>query len=189
MEGRVDGPPRSLARSLRGASNRELRERIVAGYPVDPNALQGWAYRGTNLAPRWMRQLTWTHFQKTFWREPESGRLLGWNVRVEQDGWDAPSRPKLRNGSPVTVWHYEVIDPSLAPCPRGFDRGLIIDYGLGKNPRLSTIRLSKDPIVALAPGNCDELLGVTYQVVFGACIETPTYFTLEREHPVSYVPY
>src|SRR5262249_42513398 len=29
----------------------------------------------------------------------------------------------------------------------------------------------------------------SYLVIAGRCMETPTYFTLEREHPVDYVPF
>lgn len=173
---------------MRGLSQRELRQRIVTGHPVDPAAIEGWAYRGTNLAPKLIRQLSWTHFQKTFHRDPGSGRLLGWNVRLEQDGLDAPSRPKLRNGKPRTVWYYEVVAPGEVPKPEGFDRGLIIDYSRGRNPWFSPVNLGKDPLVSLSPDGADELLGVTYEVIFGACIVTPTYFTLEREHPIDYVP-
>jgi hypothetical protein len=46
----------------------------------------------------------------------------------------------------------------------------------------------KDPLVALSPGNYDELIGVSYAVIGGICIETPTYFTLEREGPIDFVP-
>jgi hypothetical protein len=178
------------ARALLHASRAELRERIVGGHPVDPGGLEGWAYRGISLGlPKLVERLTWKTFQKTFWRDPASGRLLGWNVRLEQDGIDAPSRPIVRDGRPRTVWHYEVVPPAGIPAPPGFDRGLIIDYSRGRNPRWDTIRFSKDPLVALAPGNADELLGVTYLVVGGRCIETPTYFILEREHRIEFVPY
>ncbi len=180
----------SIARELRTASRAELRRRIVTGHPLDPAALEGWAYRGTSLGlPSFVERLSWKIFQKTFWRDPASGRLLGWNVRLEQDGLDSPSRPKERDGRPVTVWHYEVIEPKGVPAPRDFDRGLIIDYSKGQNPRFDTIRFSKDPLVALSPGSADELIGVTYLSIAGLCIETPTYFTLTREHPVSFVPY
>lgn len=180
----------SVAKSLRDASRRELRERIVTGHPVDPKAIEGWAYRGTSLGlPALLEKLSWKTFQKTFWRDEKTGRLLGWNVRLEQDGIDAPSRPKTKSGKPVCVWHYEVIEPRGVPMPRGFDRGLIIDYSRAHNPFYETVRWVKDPLVALSPGNYDELLGVSYAVVLGACIETPTYFTLEREHPIDYVPY
>ena len=179
------------ARSLRGASREELRQHIVDGYPVDPDAIAGWVYRGTSLGlPPIAVKLTWQVFQKTFWRDPATGRLLGWNVRLEQDGIDSPSRAKLKYGRPVTTWHYEVVAPDGIPTPSGFDRGLIIDYARGRdNPRWDPIRLSKDPLVALRPDSADELLGVSYMVIAGRCVETPTYFTLVRERPISYVPY
>lgn len=176
----------SIARALRNASHAELRRRIVEGHPVDPNALEGYAYRGTSLGlPRIVELATWKTFQKTFWRHP-SGRLLGWNVRLEQDGVDAPSRPKQRRDRPVTEWSYEVIAPDGVPMPDGFDRGLIIDYSLAPNP--VTQRIVKDPLVALEPGSAEELIGVSYLVIGGRCIETPTYFTLERDHPIDFVP-
>ncbi len=177
------------AHSLRTASPRELRALIVGGHPVRPADLEGWVYRGTSLGlPAFVERLAWKTFQKTFWRAPATGRLLGWNVRLEQDGIDAPSRPKLRRGRPVTEWHYEVVEPHGVPTPRGFDRGLVIDYARGPNPP-GPIRLTKDPLVALAPGSADELLGVSYLVIAGRCLETPTYFTLEREQRVTHVPY
>jgi hypothetical protein len=177
----------SIARALRTASHAELRRRIVEGYPVDPTALEGYAYRGTSLGlPRAVELLTWKTFQKTFWRHPESQRLLGWNVRLHQDGVDAPSRPKRRRGVPVTEWNYEVIPADGVSMPDGFDRGLVIDYSLAPNP--PTQRLIKDPLVALEPGSADALLGVSYLVIAGRCIETPTYFTLERDHRIDFVP-
>jgi hypothetical protein len=178
----------SIARSLRNATRAELRRRIVEGHPVDPSAIEGYAYRGTSLGlPRAIELVSWKTFQKTFWRDPESGRLMGWNVRLEQDGIDAPSRPKRKRGVPVTEWLYEVITPAEAIMPAGFDRGLVIDYGRAPGAPLS-MRYVKDPLVALEPGNPDELLGVSYAVVFGRTIETPTYFTLERDHRIDHVP-
>lgn len=179
----------SIAKSLRTAPRKVLREHIVQGHPVDPKALEGFAYRGTSLGlPGFVAKLTWKTFQKTFHRDEATGRLVGWNVRLHQDGLDAPSRPLARNGHPVCVWNYEVIEPGGVPMPSGFDRGLVIDYSRAENPTFDTVRLMKDPLVALAPGNYDELIGVSYAVIGGLCIETPTYFTLEREHPIDYVP-
>jgi hypothetical protein len=176
------------ARELRTARAEDLRDLIVHGHPVDPHAIEGWAYRGTSLGlPRVIERLTWKTFQKTFYRDPLSGRLVGWNVRLLQDGLDAASRPKTRDGRPVTEWNYEVIAPEGVPAPLGFDRGLLIDYGRAENPP-GPVRITKDPLVALKEGSGDELLGVSYLVVGGRCIETPTYFTLEREHPIEFVP-
>lgn len=179
----------SLVHALREETRAQLRARILAGHPVDPTALEGWAYRGTSLGlPRFVEKLTWKTFQKTFWREPSSGRLLGWNVRLEQDGLDAPSRPRMRHGEPVTTWHYQVVPPAGVPLPRGFDRGLVIDYGRGENALLDTIRVTRDPLVAVEPGNPDLLLGVSYLALGRWCLETPTYFLLEREHRLAHLP-
>lgn len=184
----------SVARSLRHAPRSELRRRIVEGFAVDPAALEGFAYRGTALGlPRVAEAFTWKTFQKTFWRHASSGRLLGWNVRLEQDGVDAPSRPRRRLGEPITEWCYEVVSPtrpdgSRVPMPPGFDHGLVIDYSLAPNPLLSTVRFIKDPLVALTPGDADELLGVSYLVLGGQTLETPTYFTLERDHHLDFIP-
>lgn len=179
------------AKRLRTASLGELRSRILDGHPVDPTSIAGWAYRGTSLGlPRFVERLTWKTFQKTFHRDPTTGRLLGWNVRLEQDGIDAPSRPKRVDGKPVCTWHYEVIEARGVPMPRGFDRGLIIDYGRNDaNPLWESVRFMKDPLVSLEAGSNDFLLGVSYAVVAGRCVETPTYFTLEREHRIDFVPY
>jgi hypothetical protein len=171
----------TTARELRTASTRALRDQIVHGHPVDPRDLEGWVYRGTSLGlPRLIERFAWKTFQKAFYRDPASGRLLGYNVRLEQDGIDAPSRPRVRRGRPVTVWFYEVVPAAGVPAPAGFDRGLIIDYARGSNPA-GAIRYVKDPLVALAPGSADTLIGVSYLVIGGRCVETPTYFTLERE--------
>ena len=179
----------SLAKALRTAPRRALREHILGGHPVDPEALEGFVYRGTSLGlPAFVEKLTWKTFQKTFHRDEATGRLLGWNVRLHQDGLDAPSRPIVKNGRPVCVWNYEVIEPRGVPMPVGFDRGLVIDYSRVDNPLFDTVRFMKDPLVALSPGNYDELIGVSYAVVGGICIETPTYFTLEREGPIDFVP-
>ena len=178
----------TTAHELRTAKNRTLRDHVLGGHPVDPCALEGWAYRGTSLGlPKAVERFTWKTFQKTFYRDPATGRLLGYNVRLEQDGIDAPSRPKVRRGRPVTEWYYEVVSPGGVPAPRGFDRGLIIDYARAPNPP-GPVLFVKDPLVALSPGSADELLGVSYLVIGGRCIETPTYFTLERERRLDPLP-
>lgn len=175
-----------LARALRTATRAELRARLLEGYPIDPTALEGYLYRGTSLGLPWLvEQLTWKTFQKAFWRHPD-GRLRGWNVRLAQDGLDAPSRPKLRRGRALTTWPYGVVAPDRSRLPGPFARGLVIDYSLAPNPPWQ--RLVKDPLVALAPNDADALLGVSYLFIAGRAVATPTYFTLEREQPIGEVP-
>lgn len=186
--------PTSLRQQLLGARPVELRRLLAEGHPIDPRSLEGWSYRGVSLGlPRLVEKLSWKTFQKVFWRNPDDGRLLGWNVRLEQDGVDAPSRPKRdRHGDPLTTWFYEVLAPDEATLPRSwpraFDRGLVIDYGRANNPALDTVRFVKDPLVALSPGNSDLLLGVSAVTLPGLCLKTPTWFLLEREAPLAHVP-
>ena len=64
----------------------------------------------------------------------------------------------------------------------------MIDYGLGDNPRLDPIRRGRDPLVALEKGSVERLLGWTYLDLGVGRVGTPSYFLLEREGPLSYVP-
>ncbi len=162
----------------------ELRALLRGGRPVDPRALEGFAFRGTSLGlPPLVERWTWKTFQKAFWLHPRTGRLMGWNVRLEQDGVDARSRPRLRGGAPDCRWFFEVL-PSRGLG--GVDTALI-DYARGPNPLFEPMRWVKDPLVAVGPDD-DLLLGVSWVVVAGGCLETPTYFSLRREHPVTHVP-
>jgi hypothetical protein len=70
---------------------------------------------------------------------------------------------------------------TLPLCP---ERGLLLDYGLGKNPRLDPTRLLRDPLVALAPGDAQVLLGCSLVVAGPARLTTPSYFLLERHAPL-----
>jgi hypothetical protein len=63
----------------------------------------------------------------------------------------------------------------------------LVDYARGPNPLLEPLRWVKDPLVAVGPGD-DLLLGVSWVVVGSTCVETPTWFSLRREHPVGHVP-
>lgn len=172
-----------LSEGLRGLSRR-----LRAGHPVDPSALDDSEYRGVSLGlPRFVERLTWKTFQKTFHRDPATGALRGWNVRVEQRGVDARSVPLTKGGEPVTVWHYVVIDPAGQHVPRGCDRGLLLHYGLGRNPPREGVDRVRDPLVALVPGSVELLLGWTYLRVAGMNLPSPSFFLLEREGPLSRV--
>jgi hypothetical protein len=176
------------AKEILGGSVDELRARLREGSSLDPSVLEGHAYRGLALGlPEIIERLTWTTFQKTFFRDPETGRLRGWNVRLHQDGIDAPSRPKLRDGRPLCFGRYEVLAAGALPTPPGYEHGLLIDYDRGANARFDPIRLAKDPIVSLDGGEGRFVLGMSYLLVRNRCVETPSFFLLEREHPIRYV--
>jgi hypothetical protein len=162
---------------------RELAEALGAGHPIDPRALDDAQYRGVSLGlPGWLERLTWKKFRKTFHRDPESGALRGWNVRLVQNGLDAPDEPMTRGDRAMTFGHYEVVDPGGA-VPNGV-RGLLIDYGRGGNGALDPAGRMRDPLVALEPGSVDRLLGWSYLDLGFATIGTPSYFLLVRDGPL-----
>ena len=167
----------------RGGLARRMRE----GHPIDAHALDDQAYRGISLGlPVWFESLAWKTFQKTFHRDPATGHLRGWNVRVRQQGLDAPSVPMQRKGAPVTFGHYRVVSCEGRDVPRGAGAGLLIDYGLGGNTAMDPMRWLCDPLVALLPGSVRWLLGWSYLQIAGLRIGTPSYFLLECEHALTH---
>lgn len=175
---------------LRAADRHALMGLLVGGHPVDPRALDDSMYRGISLGlPPWALRLTWTKFGKTFLRDPSSGELRGWNVRMRQDGLDAPWTP-LRDswGARRTFGHYRVVDPAGFRVWPGTDSGLLIHYGQGGNRRRDPLRLARDPLVALGEGSSDLLLGWTFlDPGRGPLVPTPAFFCLLRQGPLDHV--
>jgi hypothetical protein len=172
---------------LLDATHRDLSELLAAGHPVRASALDDTEYRGTSLGlPSFLERLTWKTFRKTFHRDPDTGLLRGWNVRLAQRGLSAPSEPLMKGGAPMTFGHYVVIEPRTIAAPVGCDRGLVLDYSRGQNGRWSPLSLVRDPIVALKEDDPDLLLGWTYLQLGTHHVGTPSFFTLEREGPLSF---
>jgi hypothetical protein len=164
---------------------RELAELLRAGHPIDERALDDTEYKGTSLGlPRFIESLTWKKFKKVFHRDPATGFLRGWNVRLEQNGLEQPCVAKIRAERPVTFGHYRVVSPAGHRVPAGCDRGLLIHYGLGPNAAKGPIRRVRDPLVALRAGDASLLLGWSY-IDFGFLIPTPSFFTLEYDAPLT----
>ncbi len=170
-----------LAEDFLGMSQRELRERLRTGHPIDPRTLDDTEYRGLSLGlPAFVVELTWLTFRKTFHRDPKTKGLRGWNVRMKQTGLDGPRVPmEAKDGSPRCFGFYDVVDGRGHAMPIPCQQGLLIDYG-----RSGT----RDPLVAVHAGSSELLLGWTYLDLRAVRIGTPSFFVLEREGPLSYVP-
>lgn len=160
-----------------------LWELLRTGHPIDPATLDDSVFRGTSLGmPAWVDRLAWKTFQKVFHRDAQRGVLRGWNVRLEQDGIEAPSRPqKRRDGNTLTFGHFEVVPTTGRRAPGGLGQSLLLDYGRGGNPPWDVTGRLRDPIVGLEPGNTDLLLGWSYLELGPLRLRTPSYFTLVRE--------
>lgn len=176
------------ARDLAGLDNRALGALMAGGHAIDPATLDDTEYRGVSLGlPGVVERFTWKTFVKAFHRDPVTGALRGWNVRIRQDH---PERyqPMQRRGRPHTFGHFAVVPARGRPMPRPFDRGLLLDYGLGKRSRFETTGALRDPIVALEPGSVELLLGWTYLDLGIKRVATPSFFTLERDRTLTHVP-
>ena len=173
---------------LLGLGRRELMARMEAGHPIDPRALDDTEYRGVSLGlPPLFEKLSWKTFKKVFHREPETGVLRGWNIRIQQTGRvDGPYEPQMRRGAPRTFGHYRVVPTEGFRMPRPCGAGLMIDYGTGGNGLFDPMRLLRDPIVALEAGSADLLLGWSYVDLGIFRIGTPSFFTLERGGPLGH---
>jgi len=165
-----------------------LRGLLASGYPIDPDALAGWRYRGVSLGMAGIvDQLAWKTFVKAFQRDPGASFVRGWNVRIRQTGFGGPIEPLVKDGKPFTFGHFRVVDPRGYRMPDGSDRGLLLDYGLGGNAPLDPATRLRDPIVALVPGDASLLLGWTYLDLGVVDVPTPSFFTLERHSPIDAV--
>lgn len=191
MEGRytwADGlrrpSPAAAAERFASLDRAGLTRALREGHRVDPAILDDSEWRGVSLGlPELADKLAWKTFVKVFARAP-SGQLRGWNLRLEQDGLDAPPRPRTRrNGELFTFGHFEVV-PAHGRRPLIVDEEhLLLDYGRGGNPRLDPIGRLRDPIVAPDPKNPDLLLGWSYLELGQRRVSTPSFFTLERLGP------
>lgn len=167
------------AEALLSASRATLLDTLREGHPLDPSALDDQMYVGVSLGlPGWVDRLAWKTFLKTFHRDPADGGLRGWNVRLHQDGIDAPPRPMQRRGQPLSFGHYRVRDLSPGEAPRGVSTGLLLDYGAGG---------LRDPVVALEPRDPTVLLGWTYVSLWGWAVPTPSFFLLRRAGPLDHI--
>ena len=163
-------------------SNPRLRATLRAGEPIEARALDDTAYRGVSLGlPRFVERLTWKTFQKTFHRDPASGALRGWNVRVEQRGLDAATVARTRRGVDWTFGHYQVVSAAGYKNPWPVNQALMIDYQIGGNSRWDPMNWVKDPLVAINAGSVELLLGWSYVDLGFLQLSTPTFFLLERE--------
>ena len=164
---------------------RELMRVLQAGHPIDPESLVDKSYRGVSLGlPSVVDRLAWKTFQKTFHRDPETGALVGWNVRLHQDGYGAPLRPRQRGGKDMSFGHFHVVSPEGRGLPRGSGRGLLIDYSRPRKPAHDLMAHLRDPIVALESGSAEFLLGWSYLELGPRRVPTPSFFLLSHPEPL-----
>lgn len=174
------------APDLHAMDRSDLWELMRSGHPIDPAALDDSEYLGVSIGlPAWVDQLAWKTFVKSFHRDPASGQLRGWNLRLVQRGLAGPHEAKRRRGVPHSFGHFQVCRLADYGSPGGLENGLLLDYGRGGNAPWDPVGLLRDPIVALQPDSADLLLGWTWLDFGVARLKTPSFFTLQRLRPLS----
>jgi len=158
----------------------DLDRAMRGGGPVDLAALENRVYEGVSLnLPSLIEKLSWVKFAKVFKREPD-GDLRGWNCKVDQTPLDQPWVLTLDRGAPKTYGHYRVRPVADYRMPRPYGGGdCMLDYGLGRNPRLDPSGRVRDPVVALDDAS-ELLLGWSYVDLGITQTSTPSYFVLRR---------
>ncbi len=169
-------------------SNSELHAIVQRGAPLDLDAIADTTYTGIDLSmPAWFHKLMWRSFRKTFHRDPQTGAIRGWNVKVQQTGWEQPPEPKRdQQGKPLTFGHYEVRSAQGLRFPRGWQGGHYLDYRVAGNKFADfPARAGYCPLVAVNPGSSDLLLGWEVFNIGGLLIPLQDYWLLQREGPLA----
>jgi len=160
----------TLCRATRG----ELEQTMRAGAPPALADLAGWEFRGYNTNPV-AELIRVRKFKKGFEGDPGQHELMGYNVRMRQNGLLAPWVPVLRRGEPIREFPYVV---RATPAGDRFANALLLDYGLPGALPLPPTWL-RDYLVQVTPENRDLLLGVAYAAL-GPIKLFVGYFVLER---------
>jgi hypothetical protein len=168
-------------------SQAERLQIMMQAHPLNPDEVADHSYTGIDLSmPAWFHRLMWRSFRKTFHRDPVTGRLRGWNVKVEQVGWDTPPPPKRdRSGRALSFGHYELRSARGLSFPRGWQGGHYLEYRHAGNHALDfPANAGTCPLVAVNAGSSDLLLGWEIFTVAGLPIPLMDFWALKKEGPL-----
>ena len=180
-------PRRVTLDALLAMDARELHALVARAHPLDLAAIADTQYQGIDLSlPRALNRVLWKTFRKTFHRDPATGGLRGWNVRMEQTGIEGPRiAMRRRDGAARTFAHYEVRSADGLRFPRGWRGAHYLDYGVVGNPRGEA--LAYTPLVAVNEGDMELLLGWEVLKLGPLLVPLPDYWVLRREGPLQEV--
>jgi len=171
-------------------TNAERMEIVRRAHAIDFAAVEDTNYLGIDLSlPPIVNKVLWKTFRKTFYRDPTTGVLRGWNVRMEQTGWDGPGKPMTdKRGEPLTFGHYQLLSAEgITNFPKGWTGPQHLDYRHAGNHWWDLGRLGYCPLVAVNEGKSDLLLGWENFRVAGINIPLPDFWALKLEGPLDHV--
>jgi hypothetical protein len=154
--------------------SKELERIVRGGERPDVDELVGWEFRGTNT-PGWARYAGIRKFLKGFARGEEG--VFGYNVRAVQNPLEGPWTPDPKRPERFGFFRVSPVDP--AARDHAYPNALLLDYGAGRNPRLSPTRSIRDYLVRVEAGSDDLLLGRAYTAL-GPLRVPVSFFVLAR---------
>lgn len=154
------------------------------GHPLDLNQVENNQYFGIDLGmPGWFHKYFWLTFRKTFYRDPQSGILRGWNVKLEQQGINGPRVPKKnKDGSEKTFAHYHVQSAKGLKFPKGWQGADFLNYLA--SPNKFGEGTGYCPIVAINEGDMNLLLGWEVFKYGPFFVPLNDYWVLVKEGPI-----
>lgn len=166
----------------------QLHAIMMKANPIDLDALDNTMYLGVDLSlPPVMNKILWKTFRKTFYRDPATNELRGWNVRMEQTGWHGPGVPMLKKGGQIAFGHYKVLSAEGRRFPGGWKGKDFLHYGVAGNTMFDVARLGYCPLVAVNEGKSDLLIGWEVFKLGSVFVPLPDYWALKKEGPLDKV--
>ena len=164
-------------------NKQQVAEVFRNGHPVNTAELNSVQYLGVDLGmPEWFHRLAWKTFRKTFYKDPKTGVIRGWNVKLEQTGYDFPTTAKKNNkGEELSFGHYHLLPANGKKFPHGWQGTHYLDYGVAGNSSFDMARLGYCPIVAVNEGSTDLLLGWEVFKIGNLFIPLNDYWVLRKE--------
>jgi len=162
---------------------KDVAEVFKNGHPIKTEELHNTQYLGVDLSlPKWVNKILWKTFRKTFYRDPVTGVLRGWNVKLEQTGYDFPTVAKKNSkGEELAFGYYHLLPALGKKFPKGWQGTDYLDYGVAGNSTFDMAKLGYCPLVAVNEGSTDLLLGWEVFKIGNLFIPLNDYWLLKKE--------
>lgn len=170
-------------------NKKEIGAVFYKGFPIPVNQLDNTQYLGIDMGmPKWFHKYFWRTFRKTFYRDPKSGVLRGWNVKLEQQGWDGPQKARTNSkGEELSFGHYHLLPAKGKKFPKGWQGADYLDYGVAGNKLGDPAALGYCPLVAVNEGSGELLLGWEVFKVGPVFLPLSDFWILKKEGPLDVV--
>ena len=164
-------------------NKKEVAQVFRDGHPIKLEEIENTKYLGIDLSmPNWFHKYFWKTFRKTFYRDPETNVFRGWNVKLEQTGWEGNSIPKRnKKGEELSFGHYHLCDAKGKKFPKGWQGQDYLDYTIAGNNFFDPGKLGYCPLVAVNEGSTELLMGWEVFKITGIFLPLPDYWLLKKD--------